>query len=717
MYSCLYLSKALFTSLSLLLLMVGDVGCVGPGNTYTGEGEVYVILPGDYDSKKDLKWSKYLFDHMKRRGGGDDAPVLYDVSVDNSKYVTVHIEKNAKGDFIVDNKSDGVHLIAKDDHTMLWLLYQYMRKVRDTDDRFSFNDLPACIISFNDTVGKFPFHYRDVYSPSNQDSDVRGVLALFNIDTYWGIWGHNIGLTLPETPDKSIYAYYDGAHAPSQYCFSSNHLFEYISKYIKDNCGSGDKQSYKFAILPNDNNIACLCSHCRSVGNSEGNATPAVTQMIRRLAAQYPKHTFFTSAYNTTCKPSREKLPDNAGVIVSAMTWKPGAEHKEKNFAEFKSVIEEWSAKTGNIYVWDYINNYDDYFTPFPILKSMQRRFKVYRDYKINGIFLNGSGYDYSTFEAMHTTVLAALMMNPDADVDMLVRDYFSRTYPLSGGLLGDFYCQLLKNEESTDKIIPLYGGIDEKINVYLNTDQFVEFYNSIIKLKAKADEEEAYMLRKLITALSFTYLEINRNNGYGKHGFAVLDEEKCPRLNSSVYELIETFNDGYKAFELTKINESGDKSSDYVEGWKKYIIKSKNTPNLLYGMKLTVSSDNNEQVCVGLTDGVLGLPVNYFYGWNIIPEREISIKLPKINAKSIRANFYTYPRHKIHTPSKIEILQGGKVLSQHKLENPRQDGPQLVTWEAALGKETLNKELTLKIYSSGYYHIAIDEIHQTQRK
>jgi hypothetical protein len=61
--------------------------------------------------------------------------------------------------------------------------------------------------------------------------------------------------------------------------------------------------------------------------------------------------------------------------------------------------------------------------------------------------------------------------------------------------------------------------------------------------------------------------------------------------------------------------------------------------------------------------------------------------------------------------------LQGGKVLSQHKLENPRQDGSQLVTWEAALGKETLNKELTLKIYSSGYYHIAIDEIHQTQRK
>ena len=717
MYSYLYLSKVLLTSLSLLLFAMGHISCIGTGNTYTGEGEVYVVLPGDYDSKKDLKWSKYLYDHMKRRGGGDEAPVLYDVNVENCKFVTVHIDNNAKGDFIVDNSSDGVHLTARDDHTMLWLLYQYMRKVKDTDERFSFNDLPACIISFNDTVGHFPFHYRDVYSPSNHDSDISGVLALFNTDTYWGIWGHNIGLTLPETPDKSIYAYHEGAHVPSQYCFSSSHLFEYINEYIKDNCGDGDKQPYKFAILPNDNDIACLCSHCRSVGNSEGNATPAVTQMIRKLAAQYPKHTFFTSAYNTTRKPSREKLPDNAGVIVSTMTWKPGAEHKEKNFTEFKRVIDEWSAKTRNIYVWDYINNYDDYFTPFPILKAMQRRFKVYRDNKINGIFLNGSGYDYSTFEGMHTHVLAALMMNPAADVNMLVRDYFSRTYPLAGGLLGDFYCQLLQNEEATQKIIPLYGGIDEKINAYFNSDNFVEFYNSLIKLKSKADDEEAHMLRKLIAVLSFTRLEIARNSGYGKHGFATLDEENRPLLNSGINELLETFDDGYKAFGLTKINESGDNSADYVKGWKKYLLKLDKTPNALYGKKLTVLSENGDKVYKGLTDGVFGLPVNYFYGWNIIPEREISIKLPQVNAKNIKMNFFTYPRHKIQIPSKIEILQGNKVLVQYKPETPRQDGPQLVAWEAPLGKETLNKELTLKIYSSGYYHIAIDEIHQTQRK
>ena len=34
-------------------------------------------------------------------------------------------------------------------------------------------------------------------------------------------------------------------------------------------------------------------------------------------------------------------------------------------------------------------------------------------------------------------------------------------------------------------------------------------------------------------------------------------------------------------------------------------------------------------------------------------------------------------------------------------------DGPQLITWEEKLGNAANRKELILKIYSSGRYHIA----------
>ncbi len=716
MYRFSFLSKYILWVTYLTLFASAGISCSGKSVSYVGDGGVYVVLPHDYDSKKDLKWSEYLFNHLRHRGGDDQAPVFYDIyDINDSKFVSVHIEENASWDFRVRNDEEGLHLAARDERTMLWLIYQYIRKVDDTDERFSNTDLPAAIISFNDTVGYFPFRYRDMHSPTNHQEDIRGILGLNCIDRDWGIWGHNIAVTLPDEPDRSVYAYYDGKRAGSQFCFTSDKLFGYICDYIMDNCGDGNRIPYYFAILPNDNKIACMCSHCQAAGNSEGNATPAVTRMIRKLAMRFPNHIFFTSAYHTTVKPSKDRLPENAGVIVSTIDWQPGKELKEKNVSAFEQIIKEWSTKTDNIYVWDYVNNYDDYFSPYPILKSMQRRFRIYKENGIKGIFLNGSGYDYSTFEDMHTNLLAALMMNPDIEIEPLVKDYFHRVYPVAGSVISDFYCRLLQNEESTDKVIPIYGGIDEKIDVFLDPKELVEFYDTITLLKNRADEEEAYSLRKLITALSFTRLEIARNAGYGDYGFATLGEDNRLIVNGYIHELLEIFNDGYKAFNLTEINEVGDKSADYVNSWKEYILQAKYSPNAIYGKELAVTSGNGTQVYKGLTDGAPGIPNSYYYGWNIIPEEEISITLPAVNAAKLKMNFLSLPRHRIEIPSKIEIYSGDKLVSRHKPKTAHKDGPQLITWEEKLGNAANRKELILKIYSSGRYHIAIDEICLTE--
>lgn len=705
-------SKSILWVVYLFLITVANISCAGKVAAYNGDGEVYVVLPEDYDSKKDLKWSEYLYRHMRHRGGDDYAPVFYDIyDIADSKFVTVHLDEDAEEDFRIKNDENGLHLTARNERTMIWLIHQYMRMIGDVDERFPNSDLPAAIISFNDTVATFSFRYRDVYSPTNRQEDTRGILGLNNIDTDWGIWGHNIALTLPDEPDRDIYAYHEGQRVGSQFCFSSDKLYKYICGYIIDNCGDGNSVSYNFAIIPNDNNIACLCARCQGLGNTVGNATPAVTKMIRKLAARFQNHIFFTSAYHTTGKPCKHELPNNAGVIVSAIDWQPGAELKGKRVSQFEKIIKEWSAKTKNIYVWDYINNYDDYFTPYPILKSMQRRFKIYRDNGIKGIFLNGSGYDYSTFEDMHTNLLAVLMMNPDVNVESLVKDYFCRTYPVAGEAISDYYCSLLKNEESTDKVIPIYGGIDEKIDLFLDPQSFVEFYDTITILKNRADEDEAFQLRKLITALSFTRLEIARNAGYGKYGFASLGKNNRIQVDKYIYELLDIFDNGYKAFELFKINEAGDKSADYVDSWKKYILQVKYRPNVLYGEDLTVVSENGKQQMKGLTDGAPAIPNSYFYGWNIIPEQEISIKLNPLGATTLKMNFLSLLRHRIEIPSKIEIFCGNEMVARYKPKAPHKDGPQLIAWEEKLGNIINKKEITVKIYSSGRYHIAIDEI------
>lgn len=715
MYRYSYLSK-LTTLIAACVLFVISMGCtnmVSPENMADG---IYVILPYDYDSKDDVRWSQYLYDHLRRRGG-DDSPVYYDFAFDNSKEIIFRLDRHSSNDFKIENSEKRLYLTAKNESSAVWLIHQYMRFVGDTDKRFPYSDLPASILSFKDTTGNFAFKYREVYTPLSHEADINGVLGLNSIDGDWGLWGHNLKLVVKDKEDKNIYASVDGMTNYDQYCFSSNTLYENIVQYITSNYGEV-KQSINFAIFPNDNNLVCTCNSCKSAGNTPGNATPAVTKMIRRLADRFKQHTFFTSAYLTTKSACKKKLPKNVGVIISAIDWEPGKREADKSRVRLEKIIDDWREHCNCIYVWDYMNNYDDYFSPYPMLGAMKERLMFYKKKEVKGVFLNGSGYEYSLFSDMHTNVLAALMMNPTLDVKRLVTDFFVRTYPKTGLVIADYYCNMLDRVKEKGKPMPFYGGIKEKMNVYIDAGEFERFYKEITRLKSNVSEEEAYKLRKLITALTFTRLEIARHCGYGEYGYATL-EGNTITLRDEIKELLDIYEDGYKAFELFKINESGDKSELYAECWREHILSEKKIKNILFGKKLLVEHSGKSEKLSELTDGEPGLPVNYYYGWNIFPYREIDITIPvdnKLGEINLTMNLFSYLRHRIQLPSKIEIYSNGKLINSEDIKKPNIDGPYQIKWKKRINRNRdIKDNIKLKIFASSKYHIAIDEIRLTE--
>ena len=145
-------------------------------------------------------------------------------------------------------------------------------------------------------------------------------------------------------------------------------MYRQIESYIVDNFG--EKGNFRFVIAPDDTPYACTCATCTALGNTEKNATPTVTELILRLSQRFPKHTFFTTSSLTTQQVTNKQLPPNVGVIVSAIDYPlrrtDGKDEQDKKFAE---QLDNWKKVTNNIYIWDYINNFDDYLTPFPILK------------------------------------------------------------------------------------------------------------------------------------------------------------------------------------------------------------------------------------------------------------------------------------------------------------------------------------------------------------
>ena len=629
--------------------------------------EGYLVTIGEDPTDKDTRWAKYLYEHLKKRAN-DDEMVAFGVSEKEMWRVIIHIDPTLQEGFRITIKGSDIELTATDDRQMLWLQYQLIKKISKEDPRIDGSDLPPAIINLTDTCGTFAFDYQSIYSPSGLNPDYTGVMGLNNFDDSWGIWGHNLRKVLGDNVDK-VYATIHGKTDDSQLCFSSEEMYRQIESYIADNIG--EKGSSRFVIAPDDTPYACTCASCTAMGNTEKNATPAVTELLLRLSQRFPKHSFFTISYLSTKQVTDKQLPSNAGIIVSAIDFPlrriDGKNAQEKKFMQ---QLNQWKKVTKNIYIWDYINNFDDYLTPFPILKIAQQRLRFFKQNGASGIFFNGSGYSYSSFDEMRTFVLSALLINPELPVEELVRDYFNQEYPLSKKWLYDYYINL-ENSVQSGKKLGIYAGIAELEQSFLNPEKFIKFYDEMGDYVSDAKGKERKKLHELQTALSYTRLEMGRNHSYDPYGYAQRNGKQIqptPQARKWLTQLKE-----HHAFTgMEYYNESADEIDYYIKEWEQYILASDIKKNLFLGIMPSSTPPTDKDGLKRLTDSTHGLPGNYHCGWTTLPKEEYEISLPVkgINKTgNIYISFLNLPRHRFYPPRQIEISKDGAIYKTINLE------------------------------------------------
>jgi hypothetical protein len=363
------------------------------------------------------------------------------------------------------------------------------------------------------TVGGTPFaEYHGLYTPSNTKA-VQQALHTNHPDYDWGLWGHNLVKAIGDGLTDDMYATVDGHRTHDQLCFSSPALYKAVREYILDQYGYGnDHYSERITIMPMDNKLACLCPRCRAAGNTPGNATPAVTAFITRLAKEFPRHQFFTSAYHTTRQAPAKALPDNVGVLISSYGLPVQCDFtRSKGYTGFMQMVKAWKQRCGRIYIWDYERNFDDYLSPFPCLLAMQARLQLYRKLGVRGVFFNGSGDDWSAFDDMQTDVLARLMDNPGLNVQNAVAEYFRQHYPVTAPILTNYYWGLEERTRKSNCVLPLYGSMKEMCAAYLDADAFAKFRKQLDAASKQTMGDERHRLNALLTALAYTQLELYR--------------------------------------------------------------------------------------------------------------------------------------------------------------------------------------------------------------
>lgn len=353
-------NRHIMLSLSTWVLVL--LSCVAWG---TGAAKPVYTLSAAREDKFCERWVESLRAQLENRTGRD--PQIWASAAGGTERLDVVLDADLPlaGDYAIRREGQRLILCARDEAVMKWLTYQFLSWAATRDPRVRADDLPPAIMDMEQgSAGRFVFEYRGIYSPTNSDPDYMAIAASHNVDFDWGLWGHNLPRVVGESADERVYALHDGTHDHSQFCFSSEQLYDRIVAYVLDNYGEGtaptvsqtgaeEQTGTRFCIMPNDNAVVCQCEECRKAGNDSQSATPAVARLLRRLAERFPHHSFFTTAYLTTRQAPQGSLPENTGVIISAidLPLRYGTTQTEA-WREFAAQVNAWKKVVRRVYVW-----------------------------------------------------------------------------------------------------------------------------------------------------------------------------------------------------------------------------------------------------------------------------------------------------------------------------------------------------------------------------
>lgn len=490
---------------------------------------------------------------------------------------------------------------------------------------------PAC--SRADVAG---FEYGSIYSPSCTET-FQKANGVGNVDYDWGLWGHNLQKVLGTNLADEVFAFDGKKRDHSQYCFSSEQLYRRLVDFILSEYGDGNRSPSRFAIMPNDNSLVCQCTLCRNAGNTPTSATPAVSKLVARLARRFPHHMFFLSSYLSAKEPPEEKMPQNVGVIISAMELPYTSRLEEKTVTgTFGRLLDRWRKTVRKIYVWDYMRNFDDYLSPYPCLGILRKRFLWYLSQGVSGVILNGSGNDYAAFDDMQTAVLANLIKNPASDIATLVRRFYAEGYPVSGKSIADYYLSLEDSAMLAGSGIPYYGGIGDEVSSYLNPSAFLVFDGQLDKMSKHITGDERRRLNSLLTGFNYTHLELIRA------GVVIYDEET---VASCLTDL-----EGAKMLKNMNVyREAHGLLSDYIGYYRLYPPK-RHRPD---GLACDVAA---------LTDGLKGSAYDYHTNW-VVSGQPLTTYVVDVKGRrtTLTVGCLQAPAWHIYAPARLEIWQNGE--------------------------------------------------------
>lgn len=234
----------------------------------------------------------------------------------------------------------------------------------------------------------------------------------------------------------------------SQLCLSNPQVLDLLTERLRAFllANPGD---YCYLVAQNDNQAYCQCPDCEAIAEREGGQSGLmlwfVNQVAERIEPDFPQIVLGTFAYQyTRHAPATIRPRENLLVTLCSIECDFSHPFDHPHNASFVRDLEDWTAMTSQVIIWDYIVGYAHYWLPHPNFRAMAENFRILADARVEGVMAQAQYQSAGgEFAEMRAWVAARLLWDPTLDPDALVREFAAGYYGPAAAEIVEYYLLL----------------------------------------------------------------------------------------------------------------------------------------------------------------------------------------------------------------------------------------------------------------------------------
>lgn len=242
----------------------------------------------------------------------------------------------------------------------------------------------------------------------------------------------------------------------NQLCMTNPEMRKEYVKNVLNDLKSKNITKGMIDVSQNDNRIKCECDRCKAAEEKYGAYSGVLIEFVNYVAAEiekvYPDIIVETLAYQITKEaPTNIKARDNVYVRLCSIecNFSEPFEYKDKNAPytkvegtinptvdenamnkKFDANITKWAKLTKNLYIWDYVVNFNNYHIIHPNFQVLKSNINYLINHNAVAIFEEADRHNYAaSFDELRNYMYCRLMWDPTLDDKALMNEFCENVY------------------------------------------------------------------------------------------------------------------------------------------------------------------------------------------------------------------------------------------------------------------------------------------------